>query len=123
MKLSELNVALRALGLELKKHELKAVVTEADKDKSGKIDFPEFLEVVRKSMCHKMSKDDVEATFDIFDMDRTGDISLDNLEQVAKQLGEDMTREELNEMLMAMKGKHKASREAFLAYMKQTGVF
>jgi len=50
MKLSELNVALRGLGLELKKTELKRVVHDADKDNSGTIDFPEFLAVIRKQM-------------------------------------------------------------------------
>ena len=31
MQLKEVNVALRALGLELKKDQLKSIITEADK--------------------------------------------------------------------------------------------
>mmetsp|Transcript_17947 Transcript_17947/g.24888 ORF Transcript_17947/g.24888 Transcript_17947/m.24888 type:complete len:171 (-) Transcript_17947:288-800(-) len=123
MKLSELNVALRGLGLELKKTELKRVVHDADKDNSGTIDFPEFLAVIRKQMSHRMSKNDVSKAFNIFDPEGTGEISLNNLEEVAKQLGEDMTREELGEMLAMMQGKNKATREAFLSYMKQTGIY
>uniref|UniRef100_A0A7S3YIH7 EF-hand domain-containing protein n=2 Tax=Lotharella globosa TaxID=91324 RepID=A0A7S3YIH7_9EUKA len=130
MQLKELNVALRALGLELKKNELKTVITEADKDGSGTIDFVEFLAVVKKSMGHKMSKDDVTKTFDMFDTDDSGAITLDNLVELSEQLGEDMTREELAEMLSMLqgsknsKGKGKgASREEFLAFMKQTGIF
>jgi len=87
MQLKELNVALRALGLELKKNELKTVITEADKDGSGTIDFVEFLAVVKKSMGHKMSKDDVTKTFDMFDTDDSGAITLDNLVELSEQLG------------------------------------
>mmetsp|Transcript_11812 Transcript_11812/g.17586 ORF Transcript_11812/g.17586 Transcript_11812/m.17586 type:complete len:161 (-) Transcript_11812:77-559(-) len=123
MELKELNVALRAIGLEMKKSELKALVAEADKDRSGTIDFREFLDVMTRCMGHKMSRDGVSKTFDFFDVDRSGDITLDNLVAVAKTLGEDMSREELGEMLSMMKGKQSATREIFLDYMKKTMVF
>ncbi|GAB5371018.1 hypothetical protein AAMO2058_001543000 [Amorphochlora amoebiformis] len=123
MELFELNVVLRALGLEMKKDALKALIAEADQDKSGTIDFIEFLDVVRKTMGHKMSKEDVSKTFDSFDVDGSGDIGLSDLSQVAAILGEDMTREELGEMLAVVRGKNKATREVFLNYMRQTGIF
>jgi len=75
------------------------------------------------TQSHRMSKNDVSKAFNIFDPEGTGEISLNNLEEVAKQLGEDMTREELGEMLAMMQGKNKATREAFLSYMKQTGIY
>lgn len=123
MELKELNVALRSLGLELEKQELKQLITEADKDQSGKIDFVEFLAIIRKMVGYKMSKEDTSAVFDKFDIDKTGEISVDNLVEVSKNLGEDMTREELKEMLDMMKGSGKATKDAFLQYMKRTGVY
>ena len=39
----ELKVAMRALGFEPKKEEIKKMISDIDKDGSGTIDFSEFL--------------------------------------------------------------------------------
>ncbi len=39
----ELKVAMRALGFEPKKEEIKKMISDIDKDGSGTIDFNEFL--------------------------------------------------------------------------------
>ena len=41
----ELKVAMRALGFEPKKEEIKKMIADIDKDGSGTIDFDEFLQV------------------------------------------------------------------------------
>ena len=123
MMLKELRVALLALGIEPRKEELKQIIAEADKDKSGTIDFLEFLALIKKYMGELMKKSDLAKSFDEFDEEGTGAISVDNLEAMAKSIGEDMTREELAEMVAVMKGKKsKADKEAFLKFMEQTGI-
>jgi centrin-1 len=42
--LQELKVAMRALGFEPKKEEIKKMIADIDKDGSGTIDFDEFLQ-------------------------------------------------------------------------------
>lgn len=42
----ELKVAMRALGFEPKKEEIKKMISDIDKDGSGTIDFAEFLEMM-----------------------------------------------------------------------------
>ena len=42
----ELKAAMRALGFEVKKEELKKMITDIDADGSGQIEFPEFLEMM-----------------------------------------------------------------------------
>jgi Ca2+-binding EF-hand superfamily protein len=42
----ELKVAMRALGFEPKKDELKKMIAEVDKTGSGVIDFNEFLKLM-----------------------------------------------------------------------------
>ena len=42
----ELKAAMRALGFEVKKEELKKMITDIDADGSGNIEFPEFLEMM-----------------------------------------------------------------------------
>ena len=42
----ELKAAMRALGFEVKKEELKKMISDIDADASGHIEFPEFLEMM-----------------------------------------------------------------------------
>lgn len=43
-------VALRALGFDPSKEEIKRTITEVDKDESGTLDFSEFLNLMGKKM-------------------------------------------------------------------------
>jgi Ca2+-binding EF-hand superfamily protein len=46
----ELKVAMRALGFEPKKEEIKKMISDIDKDGNGTIDFNEFLEMMTAKM-------------------------------------------------------------------------
>ena len=46
----ELKVAMRALGFEPKKEEIKKMIADIDKDGSGTIDFDEFLQMMTAKM-------------------------------------------------------------------------
>lgn len=45
-----LQVAMRALGFEPKKEEIKKMISEVDKDGTGKISFTDFLVVMTQKM-------------------------------------------------------------------------
>eukprot|EP00933_Yihiella_yeosuensis_P060339 TRINITY_DN6284_c1_g1_i1.p2 TRINITY_DN6284_c1_g1~~TRINITY_DN6284_c1_g1_i1.p2 ORF type:complete len:167 (+),score=55.24 TRINITY_DN6284_c1_g1_i1:62-562(+) len=98
----ELKVALRALGFEPKKEELKKLVSDLDKSSSssgqGMLDFNEFLEIMTAKMSEKDSKEQVLKAFQLF-RGPSGKISFDDLKAVAKELGENMSDEELEEMI------------------------
>jgi centrin-1 len=91
----ELKVAMRALGFEPKKEEIKKMISDIDKDGSGTIDFSEFLEMMTAKMSERDSREEILKAFRLFDDDETGKISFRNLKRVAKELGENMTDEEL----------------------------
>ena len=95
----ELKVAMRALGFEPKKEEIKKMISDIDKDGSGTIDFSEFLEMMTAKMSERDSREEILKAFRLFDDDETGKISFRNLKRVAKELGENMTDEELQEMI------------------------
>ena len=42
---------MRALGFEPKKEEIRKMIADADRDGSGVIDFPEFLEMMTQKMA------------------------------------------------------------------------
>lgn len=68
---------------------------------TGTIDFNEFLELLLAKMGEKDTKEDAMRAFRQFDLDHCGKISFDNLKQVARELGENMTDEEIWEMIQA----------------------
>ncbi|KAM6976591.1 uncharacterized protein cetn2 [Aplochiton taeniatus] len=121
----ELKVAMRALGFEPKKEEIKKMITEVDKDSTGKISFGDFLTVMTQKMAEKDSKEEILKAFRLFDDDETGKISFRNLKRVAKELGENLTDEELQEMIEEADrdGDGEVNQQEFLRIMKKTSLY
>lgn len=121
----ELKVAMRALGFEPKKEEIKKMISDIDKDGSGTIDFSEFLEMMTSKMSERDSREEILKAFRLFDDDETGKISFRNLKRVAKELGENMTDEELQEMIdeADRDGDGEISEDEFLRIMKKTSLY
>ena len=95
----ELRAAMQSLGFEAKNQTIYQMITDLDKNKNNSIDFEEFLDMMTARMSDKDSRDDIAKVFRLFDDDNSGVITLRNLRRVAKELGETMTVEELQEML------------------------
>jgi len=121
----ELKVAMRALGFEPKKEEIKKMISDIDKDGSGNIDYQEFLEMMTTKMSEKDSKEEILKAFRLFDDEEKGKISFRNLKRVAKELGETMTDEELHEMIEEADrdGDGEINEEEFMRIMKKTSEF
>jgi centrin-1 len=121
----ELKVAMRALGFEPKKEEIRKMISDVDTDGSGTIDFNEFMDMMTAKMSEKDSREEILKAFRLFDDDETGKISFKNLKRVAKELGENMTDEELQEMIdeADRDGDGEISEEEFLRIMKKTSLY
>jgi hypothetical protein len=92
----ELKAAMKALGVQVKKEELKKMITDVDADGSGSVEFPEFLQMMTAKMGGADTKEDVLKVFGMFDEANTGKIDLKSLKRVAKELGENLTDDELS---------------------------
>ncbi|XP_030836871.1 caltractin [Strongylocentrotus purpuratus] len=121
----ELKVAMRALGFEPKKEEIKKMIQDIDKEGSGTIDFNDFLQLMTAKMSEKDSKEEILKAFKLFDDDETGRISFKNLKRVAKELGENLTDEELQEMIdeADRDGDGEINEQEFLRIMKKTSLY
>ena len=121
----ELKVAMRALGFEPKKEEVRKLIAEVDKDGSGTIDFSEFLDMMTSKMGERDSKEEILKAFRLFDDDETGKISFRNLKRVARELGETMSDNELQEMIdeADMDGDGEINQDEFLRIMKKTNLY
>uniref|UniRef100_H3D6A1 Centrin 4 n=1 Tax=Tetraodon nigroviridis TaxID=99883 RepID=H3D6A1_TETNG len=121
----DLKVAMRALGFEPKKEEIKQMIADIDKEGSGTIDYVDFLNMMTHKMSEKDSKEEIMKAFRLFDDDCTGKISFKNLKRVAKELGETLTDEELQEMIdeADRDGDGEVSEQEFLRIMKKTNLY
>ena len=121
----ELKVAMRALGFEPKREEIKKMIADVDKDGSGVIDYPEFLDMMTQKMAERDPREEMLKAFRLFDDDETGKISFRNLKRVAKELGENMTDDEITEMIEEADrdGDGEISEEEFMRIMRKTNLF
>jgi len=116
---------MRALGFEPKKEEIRKMIADVDKNGSGTIDFEEFLAMMTVKMGERDSKEEMAKAFRLFDDDETGRITFKNLKRVAKDLGEDITDEELQEMIdeADREGSGEVSLDDFMRLMKKANLF
>ena len=95
----ELRAAMQSLGFEAKNQTIYQMIKDIDKDDSGEIDFDEFLQLMTSRLAGSDTREDINKIFQLFDDDKTGFISLQNLKRVANELGEHMNDAELLEMI------------------------
>ncbi|GAA6000497.1 hypothetical protein JCM10207_008039 [Rhodosporidiobolus poonsookiae] len=99
----EFKVALRALGFDLKKAEVLKLMRERNHDEgiSGatQIGLEGFMAVAEQLILARDPRDEIRRAFKLFDEDNTGKISFRNLKKVARELGENLTDEELTAMI------------------------
>ena len=97
----ELKQALGNLGIDAKNQTLQNMMNDIDKNQSGTIDFDVFIEMMTAKMSDKDTPEDLRKVFDLFIGDDTADkIELKHLKRVAKELGENMSDDELQEMIV-----------------------
>uniref|UniRef100_A0A8D0CG98 Calglandulin n=1 Tax=Salvator merianae TaxID=96440 RepID=A0A8D0CG98_SALMN len=123
--IKELKVAMRALGFEPKKEEIRKMIADIGKDGCNTIDFEDFLTMMSQKMSEKDSQEEILKAFRLFDDDGTGKISFKNLKRVSKELGENLTDEELQEMIdeADRDGDGEINEQEFLRIMKKTSLY
>jgi len=93
----ELKQVFLQLGQRVTSSEIKEMIKSVDGDENGAIDFDEFLTLMRKSICDP----DIELrrAFDVFDKDKSGSISRDELKSLMDSLGQKLSESELDQIM------------------------
>lgn len=118
----EMGTVMRALGQNPSETELQDMINEVDEDRSGSIEFPEFLAMMARKMHGTdadSANDDIREAFRAFDKDSDGYISAAELRHVMTHLGEKLTDKEVDDMLRQadIDGDGKVNYEEFLTMM------
>jgi calmodulin len=96
----EIGQLMTAIGVKLSPKELEDTIKEYDTNKSGKIDYDEFLALFEKKINEPDSKEDIIEAFKIFDNRNDGTIAVDDLKDVITAFGNPLTDEEFNFLLI-----------------------
>ena len=92
---------MKSLGQSPDESEVADMINDVDVNGDGEIDFDEFITMMAKRMSESGSSQDAELreAFKVFDKDGDGFITSTELKLVMKQLGEDLTDEQLADMM------------------------
>ncbi|XP_028514856.1 caltractin [Exaiptasia diaphana] len=123
---SELRKAMRALGFKISRSSIQSMIRDLDADESGKIEFNEFLDfVVSRQGDGRDVHDEILQGFKMFDTDKTGHITFDNLKNVSRLCGVNLNEQELKEMMQEADkdGDNQIDREEFVNIMLKTNLF
>ncbi|CAD7966769.1 unnamed protein product [Amoebophrya sp. A120] len=110
--------AIQNLGLEHKNTVVQQILKDLEKC-SHTIEFQDFLDLFSAKMGERDTREDIAKVFRLFDDDHTGYLTVKNLARVAKELGEALTENELNEMVLRADSSHsgKVSLDDFYSLM------
>lgn len=96
---SELGSIMGSLGHVATEEELNNMIREVDADGDGFIDLDEFIELNTKDIDYDEVLQNLKDAFEVFDVDKNGAISADELQNVLQSLGEECTLPECKKMI------------------------
>ena len=88
-----------------------------------KIDFSQFLKIMIEKMSEKDSNTELESAFELFDLNGDNFIDIEDLRKVCQELKEDMTEEELEEMLRSASKQRDDGKKEFKPQVNKTDFF
>ena len=99
----ELKAAMQSLGFDSKNPTIFSLIADLDTPeavKKGGIDFDNFVEAINQKLGDKETREGIARIFNLFVDDASSDtITLNALKRIAKELGEQMSHEDLKDML------------------------
>ena len=95
----ELGTVMRSLGQNLSEAEIKQMIDIVDEDKSGTIDFKEFLNLMARNMKIVNKEEELLDALNTLDQDGSGKISKYNLRNIILKTDKTMTGEEIEEII------------------------
>ncbi|XP_063680067.1 uncharacterized protein LOC134815460 [Bolinopsis microptera] len=96
---SDLGDAMRALYQHPTESQLSEVVQEVENGHGGKVDFPEFIEILVKNMSETDAEEELLEAFKILDPEGFGYVNSAEMRNVLTTLGEKLSDDDLDDMI------------------------
>lgn len=122
----ELYEVMKYLGVSATEKDVKAMIQVVDINKNGCVDYDEFIQMMTKTQLKPLSQEEeLRKTFNIFDIDGNGFISHDEIKKTMTHLGENISDEEVRDMIKAAdkNGDGKIDINEFSGLLNGTNVF
>ncbi|KAL5013548.1 hypothetical protein ScPMuIL_007818 [Solemya velum] len=104
ISVKELGPLLRILGQNPTESQVKAVMDEADKNKTGFLEEDEYLQLIQKYILDPETVEvELRQAFLFFDKDRNGRLDLKELSRVLMRIGDPLSKEDTDEFLALAK--------------------
>ncbi|XP_057303781.1 calmodulin-A-like [Hydractinia symbiolongicarpus] len=97
--ITELKTVLSSMGQEVDENDIKVMLEDLDTTNGNTIEFPAFLTMMTMKVDQKDLKNEILQTFQFFDKDGDGSITGVEVKEAMLKLGEDLTEEEIAEMV------------------------
>ena len=109
----------KEVGIDTPLVQIKAMIRVVDKDGNGLVDFNEFCD-----MMTSQAIDPMRAAFSAFDLNGDGVLTAQEIYQVMKELGEDVSLKDAESMVAAAdtNGDGKINFDEFILIMKKLSV-
>ncbi|KAL4922914.1 hypothetical protein BDW62DRAFT_172061 [Aspergillus aurantiobrunneus] len=118
----ELGGVMRSLGQNPTDTELQDIIDELDVDRTGTIDFDEFLVMMSRKVKDSDPEAELREAFAVFDQDKSGTISADEFRKVLTSIGDNVSDADVDEMLKLadVNGDGSIDYEEFVKLMSQS---
>ena len=97
------HIAMKAMGFDMSAEaaetQVENAVDSAGGSFDGRVTYDTFLEIVRQQTAKRDPVAHLMKAFNLFDSDNTGKISINNIQKIAKKLGEKLSRSEVEAMV------------------------
>lgn len=126
----DLKTAIRSLGFETSDDEISAMVDKFSRSKSH-VNRDQFHRIMAFKYGSSPGKrdiglnDEISRVFDLINVDKSGHITIENLQSIAKELNEEFEHGDLIEMIKEadLDGDMKINKQEFYNIMKKTNLY
>ena len=108
-------------GYNPKKQVVYQMVSDLDTDESGGIDFFEFMKMMTAKLSDADLDEDLAKVYYMYDTDRKGYITFQDLVDVTRELKEDVKEDELREIMQKVdpQNKDRITYQGWMKFMKK----
>uniref|UniRef100_A0A0A9ZIZ1 Caltractin n=1 Tax=Lygus hesperus TaxID=30085 RepID=A0A0A9ZIZ1_LYGHE len=104
--ISHISTIIRACGFEQNNEEIKEILEEIKPVNEGFLNLNELIRVFEIKLKRQDPLEDIRRAFKVFDWENAGVITLNNLKEISKCVGEELHEEEMKEMISAADKTH-----------------